>query len=39
MRLGLPRTLASLRQRNFRLFWSGQLVSLIGSDMQSLGQA
>jgi MFS family permease len=39
MRLGLPRTLASLRQRNFRRFWSGQLVSLIGSDMQSLGQA
>lgn len=39
MRLGLPSTLASLHQRNFRLFWSGQLVSLIGSDMQSLGQA
>jgi len=29
----------SLRHRNFRLFWFGQLVSLIGSWMQNIGQA
>jgi MFS family permease len=29
----------SLRHKNFRLFWSGQLVSLIGSWMQNVGQA
>jgi len=29
----------SLRHRNFRLFWSGQLVSLIGTWMQSVAQA
>ena len=29
----------SLRQRNFRLFWFGQMISLIGSGMQSIGQA
>lgn len=28
----------SLRHRNFRLFWCGQLISLTGSDMQSIGQ-
>jgi len=33
-----PRRLA-LRHRDFRLFWSGQLVSLIGTWMQSVGQA
>jgi len=29
----------SLRHRNFRLFWSGQLVSLVGTWMQSVAQA
>src|SRR5881396_412418 len=28
----------SLRHRNFRLFWTGQLVSLIGTWMQSVAQ-
>jgi len=36
---GLPRAFASLRQRNFRLFWFGQLISLTGSYMQTVGQA
>jgi len=29
---------ASLRQRNFRLFWCGQMISLMGSYMQSIGE-
>ena len=29
----------SLRHRNFRLFWTGQLVSLVGTWMQSVAQA
>jgi MFS family permease len=28
----------ALRQRNFRLFWTGQLVSVIGTWMQNVGQ-
>lgn len=28
----------ALRHRNFQLFWSGQLVSLVGTWMQSVGQ-
>ena len=36
---GLLRTFASLRQRNYRLYWSGQLISVMGTMMQSIGQA
>ena len=32
------RAFTSLRQRNFRLFWSGQIISLMGTTMQSIGQ-
>ena len=35
----LPRTFAALRHRNFRLFWFGQLISLIGTWMQSIAQS
>jgi MFS family permease len=35
----LPATLRALRYRNFRLFFSGQLISLIGTWMQNLAQA
>jgi MFS family permease len=33
------RAFSSLRQRNFRLVWSGQLISLIGTGMQVVGQS
>jgi MFS family permease len=36
---GLLRTFVSLRHRNFRLFWFGQLISLTGTWMQTIGQA
>lgn len=36
---GFLRTFAALRHRNFRLFWFGQLISLIGTWMQTTGQA
>ena len=32
------RGIAALRHRNFRLFWYGQIVSLIGTWMQSVSQ-
>src|SRR5690348_11949843 len=35
---GLGRVFSSLRQPDFRLYWSGQVISLTGSSMQSLGQ-
>lgn len=36
---GLLRAFVALRHRNFRLFWFGQLISLIGTWMQSIGQS
>jgi MFS family permease len=35
----LPKGLRAFRHRNFRLFWTGMMVSLIGTWMQQLGQA
>ncbi len=35
----LPAGFSALQHRDFRLFWFGQLVSLIGSWMQRVGQA
>jgi len=37
--LSLPDALRSLRHRNYRLFFAGQLVSLTGTWMQSVAQA
>lgn len=34
----LPKTFIALRHRNFRLFWFGQLISLVGTWMQSVAQ-
>src|ERR1700686_4828903 len=36
---GLLRAFLALRHRNFRLFWTGQLISLMGTWMQSIGQS
>ncbi|GAC1456248.1 MAG: MFS transporter [Ktedonobacteraceae bacterium] len=36
---GFLRTFSALQHRNFRLFWTGQLVSLVGTWMQTTGQA
>lgn len=38
LRLDLAERLSALRHRNFRLYWSGQLVSLVGTWMQSVAQ-
>jgi MFS family permease len=35
---GVSRTFSALHHRNFSLFWWGQLISLIGTWMQSIGQ-
>lgn len=35
----LKRTFSSLKYRNFRLFWIGQAISVIGTWMQTIGQA
>ena len=35
----LPAGLRAFRHRNFKLFWTGMLISLIGTWMQQLGQA
>src|SRR6267154_3759895 len=36
---GLLQAFLALRHRNYRLFWFGQLISLIGTWMQTIGQA
>lgn len=36
--LTLPRTFTSLRSRNFRLYWFGQMISVMGSRIQGIGQ-
>lgn len=39
VRFQLPRGLAALRHRNYRLFFAGQLVSVTGTWMQTLAQS
>jgi MFS family permease len=36
---GLLRAFTSLHHRNYRLYWFGQMISLIGTSMQTIGQA
>src|SRR5215471_2559471 len=36
---GVLRGFTSLRRRNYRLYWYGQMISLMGTYMQSIGQA
>ncbi|MBF6614610.1 MAG: MFS transporter [Chloroflexi bacterium] len=35
---GLLRAFTSLRQRNYRLYWFGQMISFMGTTMQTIGQ-
>ena len=35
---GLLHAFTSLRQRNYRLYWFGQMISLMGTTMQTVGQ-
>ncbi|HET8840259.1 MAG TPA: MFS transporter [Ktedonobacteraceae bacterium] len=35
---GLLRAFTSLRHRNYRLYWFGQLISVLGTSMQAIGQ-
>jgi MFS family permease len=37
--MAIPRALRALEHRDFRFFWCGQLVSLVGTWMQSVGQS
>ena len=37
--MNLPESLRALRHRNYRLFFTGQLISLTGTWMQSVAQA
>src|SRR5690242_158838 len=37
--VGVPRTFRALRHRNFRLFLSGQIISLVGTWMQNVAQS
>lgn len=36
---GRGRTFRALRHRNFRLFWSGQIISQVGTSMQFMAQS
>ena len=36
---GLPQVMRALQHRNFQLFFSGQLISLIGTWMQSIAES
>lgn len=36
---GLTRAFSALRHRNFRLYFFGQLINVLGSSMQTIGQA
>src|ERR1039458_1926516 len=36
---GVPHTFRALRHRNFRLFLSGQIISLVGTWMQNVAQS
>ena len=36
---GLLRAFGSLRNRNYRLYWFGQMISLMGDSVQTIGQA
>jgi len=38
MRTGVLQAVVALKHRNFRIFWTGQLISLIGTWMQNLAQ-
>ncbi|ADG81402.1 MFS transporter [Thermincola potens] len=38
-RLQIPQVVAALKHRNFRLFWGGQCISLIGTWMQNVAQS
>lgn len=38
LQVPLPAAMRALRHRNFRLFWSGQLISLVGTWMQNIAR-